>query len=146
MKTPYLIQRAKKQKREGKKGIDSLVSFDYMGSSEFEWGALPKSLKRFRENQKEYIDIQYSFKKFPSKVVNVVCKKKDQDQVCEYLEQLVKNELQLKEFCDLHAWVNPNENAYNPSDLWWDIDNDFFFWKFEDPVFDINFKTALFSK
>jgi hypothetical protein len=43
MKT-HLIQRGKFAKIESKKGIDSILSFDYMGSSESEWGALPKSL------------------------------------------------------------------------------------------------------
>ena len=51
MRTPYLIQRIDmrhKPPRPGKKGIDASFGFDYMGSSEFEWGALPKALKALR--------------------------------------------------------------------------------------------------
>ena len=50
----YLIQRGKFKKSDHKKGIDSILKFDYMRSSEFEWGALPESLKRIRSNIKKY--------------------------------------------------------------------------------------------
>lgn len=43
-----LIQRGTFRKVDIDKviGLDALVGFDYMGSAEFEWGALPKSLQR----------------------------------------------------------------------------------------------------
>jgi hypothetical protein len=44
MENPYCIQRGKFKNREGKQGIDSLLIFDYMGSSEFEFGALPSRM------------------------------------------------------------------------------------------------------
>jgi hypothetical protein len=46
---PSLIQRVRYRKNDLRKGIDAFFEFDYMGSSEFEWGALPKSLKLMRE-------------------------------------------------------------------------------------------------
>lgn len=48
---PSLIQRVRfnKDSNEHGTGIDRLFAFDYMGSSEFEWGALPKALKLMRE-------------------------------------------------------------------------------------------------
>jgi hypothetical protein len=52
LRKPYLIQRANIVKplspknQAGKVTLSKSVSFDYMGSSEFEFGALPKSLKR----------------------------------------------------------------------------------------------------
>jgi len=49
----YLIQRAKFYESD-RKGIDGILQFDYMGAAEFEWGALPESLKRMRENRKNY--------------------------------------------------------------------------------------------
>ncbi len=47
LKIPYLVQRGKFRETPRKdpiQGIDDLVEWDYMGSSEFEWGALPASL------------------------------------------------------------------------------------------------------
>lgn len=46
----FLVQRleARKYGADRHKGIDRFFSMDYMGSSEFEWGALPKALKEMR--------------------------------------------------------------------------------------------------
>jgi hypothetical protein len=48
---PYLIQRLRLRRRGVSlvKGIDAVFEFDYMGSSEFEWGSLPRSLKIMRD-------------------------------------------------------------------------------------------------
>lgn len=50
MSLPTLVQRVKfrKEPSEHQKGIDRLFEFDYMGSSEFEWGALPATLRAMR--------------------------------------------------------------------------------------------------
>jgi hypothetical protein len=46
---PHLIQRVKRRASSlNKAGVDSDFAFDYMGSSEFEWGALPKALAEMR--------------------------------------------------------------------------------------------------
>jgi hypothetical protein len=46
----YLVQRVstKTEPFAGDKGFDQFFSLDYMGSSEFEWGAIPDALKRIR--------------------------------------------------------------------------------------------------
>lgn len=50
-KWPHLVQRVMRRSSpdEQKKGLDQHFEFDYMGSSEFEWGTLPKSVRRMRE-------------------------------------------------------------------------------------------------
>lgn len=148
MKNPYCIQRGKFENREGGKGIDSLLIFDYMGSYEFECGALPSSLKRVKANLDNYVQFQYSFTKHPSKVVTVFCTKEQQDFIGDILEKLLLRQILLKEYCDLKEYVIPSSkdskyNIYN--DFWWDIDQDWFFWKFN-PEFESKFKTALDGK
>lgn len=123
MKTPYLIQRAKFQDRD-KNGIDGLLSFDYMGSAEFEFGALPKSLERIRNNDVQYNLCELTFEN--GKTVNVFCKQKDFTDMPDILENLVKNCYHLKEYCDLDYFVN-GVDGHN--DFWWDIQNDYMFWK-----------------
>ena len=44
----WLVQRLEQRHRTGKAGFDSKFHLDYMGSSEFEFGAVPQSLKRIR--------------------------------------------------------------------------------------------------
>jgi len=129
MKTSYLIQRARFEDRQSSKGIDSILGFDYMGSSEFEYGALPQSLKSIREDISKYIHFQYYFKDYPEKCVSVFCKKEDNDFVTSTLEQLALRQIQLKEYCDLNKYLSDN-NEYRHNDFWWDIENNFMFWKF----------------
>jgi len=143
MYKPYCIQRAKFANRPESSGIDRLLSFDYMGSSEFEWGALPDSLKRVRKNISEYVYFEYSFKKNPSKVVGVFCKKEQQDFVGNILEEIAEKKFRLKEFCDLDKYIKGDEKYAN--DFWWDIEQDWFFWK-SVPEFNLKFVETLKNK
>lgn len=146
MNTPYLIQRANFEKNKQGKGIDALLRFDYMGSAEFEFGALPQSLKRVRANKANYTMFQYSLKSKPSCVLTVICEKSEQDQIGEIIEGLAKNKYRLKEYCDLKDWVSPSESSPSRiSDFWWDIENDWFIWK-QNTEFDLEFKAALFQE
>jgi len=46
----YLVQRLERQDfPEGKRGVDAIVSHDYMGSAEFEFGAVPRTWKALRK-------------------------------------------------------------------------------------------------
>jgi hypothetical protein len=53
---PYLVQRITKHSEEQKrqKGVDRHFHFEYMGSSEFEWGTLPHSLRLMREHKDDF--------------------------------------------------------------------------------------------
>lgn len=146
MTTPYLIQRAKICKREDI-GIDSLLQFDYMGSSEFEWGALPKALKRTRENTKDYIQFEFTFKDFPNKPIMILCKEADKGELPKILNQLANRELRLKEYCDLDAYLKEDkeDDDCRASDFWWDIENDYFFWR-SNEEFNNEFVKCLFKK
>ena len=135
MKTPYLIQRAKfitddeRKYVEDRKGVDKVLSFDYMGSAEFEFGALPQSLKRIRQNLSEYGFCQIVLQKHPSKTISVFGKVNDFDEIESTLQALVDGKFLLKQHCDFSKWVKDEINLYLNSDAWWDIENDFFFWK-----------------
>ena len=105
-----------------------LLDFSYMGSAEFEFGALPKSLARVRENKTQYIQTIAIIEEFPSKPVMVLCKETDKEEVLIVLNQLAKKELRLKEYCDLDNYLK-GVQSFRTSDFWWDIENDFFFWR-----------------
>lgn len=47
----YLVQRMT-SRDAGRSGFDGYFELDYMGSAEFEWGAIPDSLKAIRANRK----------------------------------------------------------------------------------------------
>lgn len=144
MDTPYLIQRAKFSKHNNSDaiGIDRLLNFDYMGSAEFEFGALPKSLKRVRENISDYVQFNYSFQDYTDKTITVLCKKEyEKYHVPAILEKLAIREIRLKHYIDLPEWLRGNE-TYHKTDFWWDIENDWFFWKQNDE-FAVSFINSL---
>jgi hypothetical protein len=144
MQNPYLIQRAKFKDSDNNpsaKGIDKLLRFDYMGSAEFEFGALPKSLKRVRADIFKYVKFEYFFKNYSSNYKNsvtVFCKKEQKEFMPDILEQLAENKIRLKERCDLSQYLKEE----NGNDFWWDVDNDWFFWKIN-PIFAKNFQEEL---
>lgn len=51
LRLPWLVQRIKRNEHpiEKASGIDRVLSFDYMGSAEFEWGNLPRTFAVMRE-------------------------------------------------------------------------------------------------
>lgn len=125
---PFLIQRARFAHRPHKKGIDKLLQFAYMGSSEFEWGALPNSLKRVREKLKKYVAFDYTFELNPNKTVTVFCLPEHEEVLqTKILEELAQGTIRGKEFIDITDFVKDNKN-HSTNDFWWDIDHNWFCW------------------
>ena len=137
MSVPYLIQRGDFYLRNGLQGLDSIIFWDYMGSSEFGNGALGKSISRLRENIVNYgaflykresvNDIDKDDEQMWKKIQNlseycVFCKKENKEEVFSYLQKLEKGELRLKEYSEF-------ENPFSETTVWVDIVNDFVFWK-----------------
>ena len=134
MNKPWLIQRAN-FKDEGVGSIDDVLSFDYMGSAEFEFGALPKSLKRMTKNidtyQLESVDSIVSG--VSGKALYVLLPERTQLQdAVDVLSQIASNGIQLKESSNMDLIVKGrdflgdelNTGSWCFCDVWWDIDND----------------------
>jgi len=140
MKKPYLVQRMKlKANIDLESGIDGNFSMDYMGSSEFEWGALPASLKRVCKNIKAYeifsINDIKDYRGFP---LCLVCTKENATEYEAVLRVWAKASDEygfgLKELMKFTEAISgksfsgkPIESSYNKIDAWWDIENDVFF-------------------
>jgi len=133
----WLIQRGTFQRRENKIGIDHIISLDYMGSAEYEFGAIPKSFKRILENINQYDIITTNFKNVNNIPLNIFCKTDDKKEVLEIIDKLSIDYIRLKEWITFqwnfkrseHSWNKPKEN------FWWDIQNDFmFFFGFDDRI------------
>ncbi len=117
LKPAYLIQRGKFEDRDYKKGIDSIIHFEYMGAAEFEWGALPESLEKIRKNISDYVyhDVFVFHKK-----IKVFLKKEQIPFIEEYLKTLAKNEFHLHEWSDFDTYIF-NKQHYLKTNFWWDI-------------------------
>jgi len=134
MKTPYLIQRMILHKDVPKNpSLDNLYRMDYMGSSEFEWGALPKSLKQFTKNFNK-IEL-YRMKKiidYENKMLVLIGLPENTKEYRRFVPDLLEDKIRLKERSELCAamkgydpilgYDKPYNEQRHPS-AWWDIEN-----------------------
>jgi len=131
----YLVQRMKNREiSEGNNtpSIDDLFTQDYMGSAEFEFGALPKSLKRICQRLNEYQTYTLTEFKRPKsdEAVRIFCLPEHKDEIVEGIRELLKSEypkMQMKEHAGFFKTFHGENDDYHRADAWWEIDNDFFF-------------------
>jgi hypothetical protein len=92
---------------EGKKGVDKILSFDYMGAAEFEFGALGTTIKQFR-NLKGAITCTKSslVTKYNKPVWIVAPMDADFSEIENRLAVLSKDKMQLKERSYFDYWFN----------------------------------------
>lgn len=117
------IQRGKFKDRDYKIGIDSIITFDYMGSAEFEYGALPNSLKKIRNNLEFYTFNDF---KINGKMITVFCNQMQLEKIEKYLDRLSMNNFHLQEPSDFNNYIF--DVFYMGTNFWWDIGNNFMFW------------------
>lgn len=123
MKAPYLIQRCEIKRPLGDyrgKRFSQAVSLDYMGSAEFEFGAVPKSLRAMSEHGCTLYTV-------PSITQNDVSLKVlccfDEGELAEYSKYLLR--MRNEKLGRLHTKesVRFDPSYSDDTDLWWDIEN-----------------------
>ena len=125
VRTPYLVQRGEINRplKEESLRLSEAVDLDYMGAAEFEFGALPKSLRFLQANsdrvQKTVLKSVMSGE-LPLKVVHAM----DAETFKQYEPHLVamrNSKLRLKEASRFDH--NYPKSKYSNADFWWDIEN-----------------------
>jgi hypothetical protein len=128
----WLVQRGhiKEKPNDSITGIDSLIDFSYMGSAEFEFGGLPKSLHRIADNDK-YVFVKVSDIKDKNGLpMFVYCDSDKSDDAVAAAKYISKNSYGYKEVPYLKEYLDGKKLFYEEN-FWWDIDNDYFIflWK-----------------
>lgn len=145
---PWLIQRGKFKPIPDQEiaGLDSLISYDYMGSSEFEWGALPRSMLSICKNWQSYKigrmdNIQDLSGNFLYYIYPEVLVRRDahsdyivssENSSVEDLEAIIKKlfseryALDLKERSECYEHIHGDSFSGRVSeiDFWWDVQYD----------------------
>lgn len=123
--------------------LKDVMSFDYMGAAEFEFGAVPEAFRKMYDNKDKLKcyskEVPYSYKSWNPKAtykgkipVYVICNEADKDEVYDRIEKLAKDEyaLQLKERTFLNRSmaneVHKQEKYHIPCG-WVELDNGFMF-------------------
>jgi len=122
----WLIQRMnfKDTKFEEISGVDSLLAYDYMGSAEFEFGALGESLR-------EICKKLYQYQWFHSKLLHAkdgcsldfICLSEQYDEVYAFLAQETREPHRLKEPTYLKEALRGEKFYTTRCRAWWDIQN-----------------------
>ena len=133
----YLLQRAEFRNHDTYKGLDKILLFEYMGSAEFEFGALGKSLERIRQASNTYSYKKYRVK---GKTFTVYAVKSVHEYFEEFINKLIDNKIRLKEASYIGRAFEKYKH-YNTS-FWWSLDNDFMFWV-ENKDFEQEFKKLI---
>lgn len=133
MKIPYLVQRAKIRNPlvVGTERLSHAVNFDYMGSSEFEYGALAKSF-RAMEGKELTLRVFDAIAEngIPLRVLSLF----QDDRFHEYGQYLLRlrnqqnGKIHLKE----NSGFDPDFFYNKNTNFWWDIENHVM-WSFHKP-------------
>ena len=125
----WLIQRGTFNKA-GKSltGSNGVVSLDYMGAAEFEWGAIPKSYRRILYHFTEYEVVGTGIYTPEHDELMVFCKKDSETKIIEAIRQFIKKPYPLKEYSELekvpHAKKGDKSFNGRQTNFWWCIDID----------------------
>lgn len=105
--------------------IKGIWSFDYMGSAEFEFGAIPKSLREIsiysHENKAEIGEIRLQ------KPVFYFCKGDIKEDTEKIIRELAKDKLWLKQPSFFSEVLNNENPQYYRTKGWLELDNNFMF-------------------
>ncbi len=143
----WLIQRGKFNSKDtrtkGIEGIDSLIDFDYMGSSEFEWGALPKALNKVIENWNDFEIVGTGIRDNKKRELFIICNKNKKEETLNCVFEVTKNAHGYKEWCDMGWAIGTIESKLfgrgNHNEFWWDIENDWMACVSSDRIMQVKF-------
>lgn len=147
MRKPYLIQRGRINRPLTPEftRLSDAVSLDYMGSSEFEFGALPKSFRAIAAANAEVSPVTTLVKEirenvhplrvlFPSSMSSA-----EREEYLGYINELRYANPRLKEVSRFQHDYPSRGADWDLTDFWWDIENHVM-WSF-----DKNFMNRLYT-
>lgn len=122
--------------------IQDIFRFDYMGSAEFEWGAVPEALSKLASSELEAFTVAIELAKVPanwrdqsgevpegSAILFVIAPKKEAQEVAERIETLAYEKVDTKERVGLHEALRPFNDWDGETAGWLELDNGFMFFR-----------------
>ena len=123
----YLIQRGKfNGDGEQLTGKDGVIDLDYMGSSEFEFGSIPRSYRRILFNFEDFNYYNTNIKTLEGDELILFCNKDYASNTIVSLNEFILTPYQLKEYSELEKIPNSSikDKGYKKlrTNFWWCID------------------------
>ena len=134
----YLVQRVERRHELRNKvnpSIDDRYQMDYMGSAEYEFGSLPKSLKRICKELDKFVIHTSEIKDHKGNSLKFFI---EESKIADYMQEIssylngkrrLKEYIHLKEIMGGVDWSGKplDQSKHLMEDIWWDIDNDVWF-------------------
>ena len=128
----WLIQRghriSNKPRPKGLLGDRGLIELDYMGSVEFENGAISDSYARILFNYTDYVFYKTKITPLDDKALWLFVHKNQIDEIESCIHDYLKQPYTLQEPCRMEEHFNKTTNAlytyFLDTNFWWDIKND----------------------
>lgn len=123
----YLIQRGTfKKQGESLTGAEGVVSLDYMGAAEFEWGAIPKAYRRLMYHFTEYEVFHTGIYTPERNELLVFCRKGCSTAIIQAIREFIEQPYHLKEYSELEKVPKARKKGTSydrrRSNFWWCID------------------------
>lgn len=122
----WLVQRASFKTSDITKveGIDSLLRYDYMGSSEFECGGLGESYRRIVAARSDYGVVDTGIMARDGRALRLFCRENQGTEARDAINDIVSGNVRLKERVEMSGALRPDEQPPTRTEFWWDIEND----------------------
>jgi hypothetical protein len=98
--------------------VGEYLNLDYMGSSEFEWGAFPKTLRALNE---KYKNLQIYEIKTSKKSIWLLCTGMEYEFYSNEILEYVKKGKHLKEYISLGDHLSGNRPEWHKDTIWVDV-------------------------
>ena len=127
-KPPYLICNIDGFTEKASKDLKKIMGFDYMGSAEFEWQAVPKAFQKIKEYHLKNNGYTNKIILENKTEIPYICEKGLEQKVETLIRQLAENErkINLKEYCGLKDALKGVEHAERFSG-WLELQKPFMF-------------------
>jgi hypothetical protein len=102
-------------------GVDALFRYEYMGAAEYEFGTLPKSLRRIVANLSAY---KSSRTKYTAKDGRALMLFAASDDALASLDEIATGRARVKMGSYLPEVLRGEDPKFYRTEVWWDVDND----------------------
>lgn len=104
-------------------GMDGLIRLDYMGSAEFEWGAIPKAYRRILAEIDQYSVVVTPFKNINGVPLCLYCRIDRAKETIQAIQSYINKPWHLKEWIHLNDHMARADHNSIRENFWWAIEN-----------------------
>ena len=104
----------------------SVLSYDYMGSAEFEFGTIRANALKVKHEIDDWNVFKTRFKAHDGRGLFILCNKTQEGNVQKLIPEIISNRVQLKEPTYLQGTLDGNRDFTHKWGAWWNLSQDWY--------------------